>query len=174
MRVRFVYSKVKALVLIVAGLVGGTLAGSAEARIIGINHTHWAINHFFVDGHSGLDVIGPWQGGGGGSYSLPSKWSPRMTVQVDWETGIAYPDGFPGFHDSEAYDVWASKIRAQNRQHSKRVPIPEYGNEEVCGITVHFLPCDDIQVTTSCYGYGHPEYPIKTPLKLPEPQSCPK
>jgi hypothetical protein len=32
----------------------------------GINHTHWAINHFSVNGRSGLDIIGPYQGGGGG------------------------------------------------------------------------------------------------------------
>lgn len=30
------------------------------------------------------------------------------------------------------------------------------------------------QVTTSCYAYGSPEYPIKTPLEMPEPKSCPK
>ena len=37
-------------------------SGTIEA----VNHTHWAINHFSVDGQSGLDIIGPWQGGGGG------------------------------------------------------------------------------------------------------------
>ncbi|WP_300732918.1 hypothetical protein [Pseudomonas sp.] len=39
---------------------------------------------------------------------------------------------------------------------------------------VHFLPCDEVQVTTSCYAYGSPEYPIKTSLHLPEPPSCSK
>ncbi|MGT8859846.1 DUF3304 domain-containing protein, partial [Enterobacter sp. 186315] len=36
--------------------------GTIEA----INHTKWAINHFSVDGQSGIDIIGPYQGGGGG------------------------------------------------------------------------------------------------------------
>ncbi|MNJ70106.1 hypothetical protein D3C77_665280 [compost metagenome] len=66
------------------------------------------------------------------------------------------------------------KVEAQKRKHSKLVPVPDYTSEKVCGITVHFLPCDDIQVSTSCYAYGSPEYPIKTPLQLPEPQSCPQ
>ncbi|WP_081430237.1 DUF3304 domain-containing protein [Pseudomonas putida] len=156
-----------------AGLSCVIAGGGVQARIMGINHTHWAINHFSVDGHSGLDVIGPWQGGGGGHISLPAQWVPGMTVRVGWERGIAYPDGFPGFHNSEAYDEWASKIRAQSRQRSRSVSVPDYSNQKTCGVTVHFLPCDEIQVTTSCYGFGHPDYPIKTPLNLPEPQSCP-
>ena len=53
------------------------------------------------------------------------------------------------------------------------VPIPDYTGQKVCGLTVHFLPCDELQVTTSCHAYGSPEYPIKTPLHLPQPQSCP-
>ncbi|RMT60723.1 Lipoprotein, partial [Pseudomonas syringae pv. theae] len=51
---------------------------------------------------------------------------------------------------------------------------PDYTGQKVCGLTVHFLPCDELQVTTSCHAYGSPEYPIKTPLHLPEPQSYPK
>ncbi|WP_294739622.1 DUF3304 domain-containing protein [uncultured Pseudomonas sp.] len=152
-------------------LVQNTQAGTLEA----INHTHWAINHFSVDGRSGIDIIGPYQGGGGGCcYNAPSRWKPAMTVRVDWETGSAYSDDFPGFADEEKYLVWRNKVRAQKRQHSKQVPIPDYTGQKVCGLTVHFLPCDELQVTTSCYAYGSPEYPIKTPLHLPEPPSCPK
>ncbi|MEE1922947.1 DUF3304 domain-containing protein [Pseudomonas sp. 148P] len=150
---------------------------TAHARIIGINHTHWAINHFAVDGHSGLDIIGAWQGGGGGHISLPSKWVPGMTVRIDWETGVSgmsdLASEFPGFSDEAKYDAWLEKIDAQKRQHSKLALVPDYTNQKVCGITVHFLPCDEIQVTTSCKGHGSPDYPINIPLKLPEPQSCP-
>ena len=148
-----------------------TQAGTLEA----INHTHWAINRFSVDGRSGIDIIGPYQGGGGGCcYSAPSHWEPGMTVRVDWETGVGSSKGFPGFADRPKYLAWRDKNRALKRQHSKVVPVPDYTGQKVCGLTVHFLPCDDIQVTTSCYAYGSPEYPIKTPLQLPEPQSCPK
>jgi hypothetical protein len=152
------------------GLPRAAQASTLEA----INHTHWAINHFSVDGRSGIDIIGPYQGGGGGCcYVAPKRWRPGMTVRVDWETGVGSSKGFPGFHDREKYFRWRDNIAAQKRRHTKTVPVPNYTGQDVCGITVHFLPCDDIQVTTSCYAYGSPEYPIKTPLHLPEPQSCP-
>ncbi len=146
-------------------------AGTLEA----INHTHWAINQFAVNGRSGLDIIGPYQGGGGGCcYIAPSQWKPGMTVRIEWETGVGSSKGFPGFGDEAKYDAWLDSIDAQKRQHSKYVPIPDYSGQKVCGLTVHFLPCDELQVTTSCDAYGSPEYPIKTPLNLPEPQSCPQ
>ncbi|WP_460121763.1 DUF3304 domain-containing protein [Pseudomonas sp. S2_C03] len=145
-------------------------AGTLEA----INHTHWAINQFAVNGQSGLDIIGPYQGGGGGCcYIAPSRWVPGMTVSVNWETGVAYAEGSPGYADWPKYLEWARQIKAQKRQYTKVVPVPDYTGQKVCGLTVHFLPCDELQVTTSCYAYGSPEYPIKTPLNLPEPQSCP-
>ncbi|WP_043201576.1 DUF3304 domain-containing protein [Pseudomonas putida] len=143
------------------------------STIYGINHTHWAINRFSVDGRSAVDSIGPYQGGGGGCcYGAPERWYPGLTVRVDWETGAGSARDFPGFGDWPRYVVWREKILAQKRSHSKVVAVPDYTDQKVCGITVHFLPCDELQVTTSCYGYGTPEYPIKTPLELPEPQSC--
>lgn len=42
------------------------VAVAQASTIEGINHTHWAINRFSVDGRSGLDIIGPYQGGEGG------------------------------------------------------------------------------------------------------------
>jgi Protein of unknown function (DUF3304). len=147
------------------------LAGTIEA----VNHTKWAINYFSVDGQSGIDIIGPYQGGGGGCcYSVPSKWRPGMTVRVDWETGAGDMDGFPGFDKWTEYLAWEKKMKALNRQHSKIVPVPDYTGQETCGITVHFLPCDEIKVTTSCLMYNNPNHPIKEPIKMVEPKVCPK
>ncbi|OLS62626.1 DUF3304 domain-containing protein [Pseudomonas putida] len=160
--------------LSVCGLTALLSIPAAQAGILkGVNHTHWAINRFSVDGRSGLDIIGPWQRGGGGHYSVPGSWQPGMAVRVDWETGVAYTDDFPGFEDWSKYAEWKKRVNAQKRKNSRIVPVPKYTTNSACGLTVHFLPCDEIQVTTSCYGYGHPDYPIKTPLRLPEPQSCP-
>lgn len=162
------------------GLTATVLAQNAQASTLeGINHTHWAINHFSVNGRSGLDIIGPYQGGGGGCcYIAPQRWQPGMTVRVDWETGASgvsdLADEFPGFADWPKYLAWKEKVNAQKRQHSKVVAVPDYTGQKVCGLTVHFLPCDELQVSTSCYAYSSPEYPIKTPLQLPEPQSCPQ
>ena len=139
-----------------------------------VNHTHWAINRFAVDGRSGMDIIGPYQSGGGGCcYIAPSQWHPGLKVRVDWETGVASSAGFPGFADRVRYYAWLDEIEAQQRQHTRVVPVLDYTGQPVCGLTVHFLPCDEVQVTTSCYGYGNPEYPIKLPLRLAEPESCP-
>ena len=149
--------------------------GSWASTIEAINHTHLAINQFAVDGRSGLDIIGPYQGGGGGCcYIAPDRWVPGMTVRVDWQTGAGGTDDYPGLEDWPKAVAWREKIKAQRRSHSKLVAVPDYTGQKVCGITVHFLPCDELQVTTSCYAYGSPEYPIKTPLQLPEPQSCPQ
>lgn len=169
-------SKTCVLVALLCGLTGSLLMQTARASTIdGINHTHRAINRFSVDGRSAIDIIGAYQGGGGGCcYVAPARWQPGMTVQVDWETGVAGSKGFPGFVDRAKYYAWLDEIDAQKRQHSKVVSVPDYTNQKVCGITVHFLPCDELEVTTSCYAFGSPEYPIKTPLRLPEPQSCPK
>ena len=157
-------------------LAGAAGVQSAQAGTLeAINHTHWAINRFSVEGRSGIDIIGPYQGGGGGCcYVAPARWRPGMTVRVDWESGAGSSAGFPGFADREKYYAWIEKIDSQKRQLTKIVPVPDYTGQKVCGLTVHFLPCDDIQVTTSCYAYGSPEYPIKTALQLPEPQSCSK
>jgi hypothetical protein len=163
-------------IALLGGLAGSLLAQGVQASTIeGINHTHWAINRFSVDGRSGIDIIGPYQGGGGGCcYIAPPQWRPGMTVRVDWVTGVAYSFDSPGFADWPKYLAWVGKIDEQTQKHSKLVLVPDYTGQKVCGITVHFLPCDDLQVTTSCYAYGSPQYPIKTPLHLPEPQSCPK
>ncbi|WP_226503046.1 DUF3304 domain-containing protein [Pseudomonas sp. MWU16-30317] len=171
-------SQVKCRVLVATlwGLIAAVFAQSTQASTLeAINHTHCAINRFSVDGRSGIDIIGPYQRGGGGCcYIAPSNWQPGMTVRVDWETGVGYADDSPGYGDWPKYLAWVEKIDAQKRLHSKVVPVPDYTGQKVCGLTVHFLPCDELQVTTSCYAYGSPEYPIKTPLHLPEPQSCPK
>jgi Protein of unknown function (DUF3304). len=168
------------------------LAGTIEA----INHTKWAINYFSVDGQSGIDIIGPYQGGGGGCcYSVPSKWKPGMTVRVDWETGVAFASDVPqfpapkepdttGMNAKEYYQAWGDysekrrawrkKIKSLSKEHYRLVEVPDYTGQETCGITVHFLPCDEVKVTTSCLTYNNPNHPIKEPIKMAEPKVCPK
>jgi hypothetical protein len=163
---------------LLCGLTGSLLMATAQASTLeAINHTHWAINRFSVDGRSGIDIIGAYQGGGGGCcYIAPKQWQPGMTVRVDWETGASASSPVaaesPGYADRAKYYAWVDKLEAQKRKHSKKVAVPDYTGQQVCGITVHFLPCDELQVTTSCHAFGSPEYPIKTALRLPEPLSC--
>ena len=164
-------------------LLAGCSQPQAEAQtqsggagtIKAINHTKWAINHFSVNGQSGIDIIGPFDGGGGGCcYGVPQVWKPGMTVQIDWETGQGSSAGFPGFADEEKYQAWKTKIDAQKKQHSAVAVLPDYTGQETCGITVHFLPCDEVKVTTSCWSPTNANYPIKLPLEMKEPKVCPK
>ncbi|EMP2053077.1 DUF3304 domain-containing protein [Enterobacter kobei] len=148
---------------------------SGTGTIKAINHTKWAINHFSVNGQSGIDAIGPFDGGGGGCcYGVPAVWKPGMTVRIDWERGEASTEGFPGFADREKYKAWLKIKKANNKEFSKTVPLPDYTGQETCGITVHFLPCDDVKVTTSCWSPANANYPIKLPLEMKEPKVCPK
>ncbi|MCR6707380.1 DUF3304 domain-containing protein [Enterobacter bugandensis] len=170
-------------VLLGVFLLAGCSQPKAEAQtqsggtgtIKAINHTRWAINHFSVNGQSGIDIIGPFQGGGGGCcFGVPSNWKPGMTVKIDWETGVGGTDGFPGYDHWDEYLKWQKKMDSFKRQHSKTVPLPDYTGQETCGITVHFLPCDDVKVTTSCWSPANANYPIKLPLEMKEPKVCPK
>ncbi|VEC56499.1 lipoprotein [Klebsiella aerogenes] len=46
-------------------LLTGCAQPAAQAgggTIKAINHTKWAINHFSINGQSGIDIIGPFQG----------------------------------------------------------------------------------------------------------------
>jgi hypothetical protein len=162
-----------------AGVPPSAQARDTSGTIEGVNHTHWDINWFSVDGRNAVDIIGPYQGGGGACcFAVPAQWRPGMTVQVDWETGAGAASElageFPGGGDWNKYVEWSRKVEAQKRQHSQIIPIPNYNGQDACGITVHFLPCDQLKVTTSCLTFDNPEYPIKEPLKLPEPKTCPK
>jgi hypothetical protein len=76
---------------LLAGLLLLTGCAQPAARTGGgtidaINHK-WAINHFSVNGQSGIDIRPVSGGGGGCCFSVPARWTPGMTVRVDWETG---------------------------------------------------------------------------------------
>ncbi|QHM77525.1 hypothetical protein C7M52_03524 [Mixta theicola] len=170
-------------------------ASGGSGAIEAINHTSWAINRFSVNGASAIDVIGPYQGGGGGSYAVPPVWTSDLTVKVDWETGVAFASDVPeipkptepdttGMGEEARYAawqkysderrVWSKKIKAFSKAHSRIVPVPDYTGQKTCGISVHFLPCDQIKVTTSCADYGSPDYPIKDPVYMEKPAVCPQ
>jgi hypothetical protein len=88
---------------------------------------------------------------------------------------VGSSDGFPGFQDREKYLAWVKKLEAQKKQHSRIVPLPPYtSTDKTCGITVHFQPCNQVKVTTSCADYGSPAYPVKDPIEMKEPAVCPK
>jgi hypothetical protein len=126
------------------------------------------INWFSVNGHhaSGL-------GGGVCCVMLPLKWTPGLKARVEWEVDPDNAPPPPGFEHWEEYLKWEKEVKASYQKHSAIVDIPEYGKER-CGITVHFLPCNQVKVTTVCQGYGTPGYPVNEPMNMKEPAQCPK
>ena len=152
--------------LIVCGTADNGMAGGT---IQAVNHTVHAINWFSVNGYRA-------HGGGGSSCCvvMPVQWRPGLKVDVEWEVD---PEPFAkiqrkssgfGFDD----EAWA-KHEANFQHHSKTVEIPEWQGTESCGLKVHFLVCNQIKVTTSCWGYGSPHNPIKELRNMEEPSVCP-
>jgi len=140
-------------------------AGDLRAK----NHVDGqTINWFKVNGYraSGL-------GGGYCCIMLPVKWTAGLKAHIEWEVDPDTASPFPGYQNREKYKKWENEVKASYQKHSAVVDIPQYGKER-CGISVHFLPCNQVKVTTVCEGYGTPNYPIKEPINLKEPAQCPK
>ena len=124
------------------------------------------INWFSVNGFSA-----PGLGGGYCCIMLPMKWFPGMQAKIEWEVDPKTAPRFPGYKDWDKYLVWKKKARESYVRHSAVFDVPQYGKSR-CGMSVHFLPCNQVKVTTTCVGYGTPNYPIKEPMNMPEPKGC--
>ncbi|WP_080764768.1 MULTISPECIES: DUF3304 domain-containing protein [Pseudomonas] len=161
------------LLLLLAGCSVG------ESKFLGsglnaINHTSAAINHFFVNGSGGGNVSPFGYGGGMGGVMLPRQWQPGLKLEVEWETD---PNPYARLKrktsgygpDEEAY----AKHKANYQQHRAIVDLPPY-EDRLCALEVHFLPCNQVKVSTSCWRYPSPNSPIKEPLEMKEPAICPK
>lgn len=65
------------------------------------------------------------------------------------------------------------KHKANYRHYSITVDIPEWQGTKSCDFKVHFLVCNQIKVTTSCWAPSSPSYPIVEPMEMKEPTACP-
>ncbi|WP_301594845.1 DUF3304 domain-containing protein [Pseudomonas nitroreducens] len=143
---------------------------TAAGSIISINHTTKGINWVEVNGYRA-------DGGGGHSCCIvmPVKWRPGLKAHIEWEVD---PDPFEKIkRRSTGYgfdnDAWAEHA-AKFQRHSAIVDIPEWPGTESCDLQVHFLVCNQVKVTTSCWATSHPDYPIKEATQMKEPAVCPK
>ncbi|WP_230474295.1 DUF3304 domain-containing protein [Gibbsiella quercinecans] len=142
---------------------GGYTAGDLS----GINHmADSGINSFSVNGYGGTLT------GNSCCIILPEKWTTGLKARVEWEVDPYIAPPFPGYKDRVKFNAWKRVLESSFQQHSTIVDIPQYGKER-CGLTVHFLPCNQVKVTTVCSGYGTQNYPIKEPLNMKEPATCP-
>ncbi len=154
------------LALLISGCSQANNAEYSGANIAGINHTLQGINSFSVNGYGGGMT------GNTCCVMLPDKWYPGMQAKIEWETDPKTAPPFPGYQDWDKYQVWEKQVKSSFQQHSAVVDIPQY--DHACAFAVHFLVCNQVKVTTSCSGYGQPNYPIKEPLNMKEPTTCPK
>ena len=161
------------------GLLGLMLisCSTAENEMAGgnlqaVNHTLSAINWMSVNGYRA-------DGGGGRSCCIimPIKWRPGLKANIEWEVD---PDPYAYAYShwpplgTEGYRTAQAKHKANYQHYSAVVDIPEWQGTERCGLSVHFLVCNQIKVTTSCWTSTSPNYPIKEPIEMKEPAVCPK
>ncbi len=157
--------------LALSGCRGGPEMVSAP--VTGFNHTSAAINRFSVNGAGG-HPLSPFEGGGTQVCCglLPAQWSPELRATVEWEKDpnpdeIIKRDKY-GKLDKEDYKRHAFSYSV----HKVTIEIPKYGSD-FCAMQVHFLPCDQIRVSTSCLTPSHPNYPDKAYFQIKETGTCP-
>ncbi|QFG30652.1 DUF3304 domain-containing protein [Pseudomonas umsongensis] len=159
------------------GLFGLVLVGcsTADNEMVGgniqaVNHTLNNINWLSVNGYRA-------DGGGGRSCCIvmPIKWRPGLKAHIEWEVDpepyekIKRKESGYGFDE----DAWAAH-EAKFQRYNTVVDIPEWPEMKRCGLSVHFLVCNQVKVTSSCMSFNSPNYPIKEPLDMKEPVVCPK
>lgn len=142
--------------------------------ISGYNHTSSGINRFSVNGAGGPN-IGPHQGGLNSQTcctTLPRIWTPGLKAIVEWESD-------PAPHATIKRDKYGqiepgdySRHATNYTHHKEIVDVPKYG-EKFCAIQVHFLACDKVRVSTTCYTPEHPDYPDSAYFSAKESAKCP-
>jgi hypothetical protein len=151
-------------------LVGCSTAGNemAGGNIQAVNHTLSNINWLSVNGYRA-------DGGGGRSCCIimPIKWRAGLKANIEWEVD---PDPFaesPPLGTNEFRDFMRLH-KAKYKHYRTTVDIPEWSGTKSCDLKVHFLTCNRVKVTTSCWAPSSPSYPIKEPMEMEGASGCPK
>ena len=158
-----------ALMLVLAVCSAEELAYQA-GDVRGYNHTSSSINYFSVNGYGGAPTRPYGESGAVCCAVLPAKWRPGVMMEVTWE---ADPNPFvdtPQLGTKE-FRAFMVEHKKSYRRLSAMVELPPY-EDQVCAMEVHFLPCDEIKLSTSCWGYPSPNNPIKEPWEMKEPATC--
>jgi hypothetical protein len=141
--------------------------------VTGFNHTSAAINRFSVNGAGGHPVSA-FQGGATQVCCgvLPAQWYPGLRATIEWEKDpnpreMIKRDKYGQF-DKEDYQ----RNAAHYSHHEATVEIPKYGSD-FCAIQVHFLPCDQIRISTTCFAPRNINYPDDSLFQLEESVICP-
>ncbi len=140
--------------------------------VTGFNHTSAAINRFSVNGAGG-HPISAFKGGATQVCCtlLPAQWNPGLRALIEWDKD-PNPRGKikrdkNGQLDKEDLERHATSYS----HHEATVEIPRYGRD-FCALQVHFLPCDQVKVSTTCFTPKNPNYPDKAYFETRESNSC--
>ena len=153
-------------------ILAGCGAGEPDfvpADLRGFNHTASDINYFSVNGWGGSPMSAHGQSGATCCVAIPARWAQGIKLNVEWEKNTR-PDlarEFPGYIDRVRYLEWEEKFSSFNESRSAEVEYP-YFEGLVCSFEIHFMPCDEVKISTSCARYPSPGSPIKEPLKMKE------
>ncbi|GFZ92206.1 DUF3304 domain-containing protein [Dyella caseinilytica] len=138
----------KLAVVLMLVLLSGLLAGCQAADhtmgldVVGYNHTDHDIGDFSVNGEAGSFLARHEAHGMACCVSLPSRYTPGMSVTVTWtDTYNAHPQ-------------------------SRVVAVPPYTPEDSGAFAVHFLRNGDIKVFVTM----HLPYPDQYPVTADEAQ----
>jgi hypothetical protein len=143
-----------------------------SAPITGYNHTSAEIIRFSINGAGGPRI--PPNAGGGAEVccgALPLQWNPGVRAIIEWDKD-PNPYG-PIKRDQYGQILKEALVRhsAGYSHHTATVEIPKYA-EQLCALQVHFLPCDQVKVSTTCFTPENPNYPDKAYFKVKEPATC--
>lgn len=144
-----------------------------SASVTGYNHTSAEIIRFSINGAGGPRI--PPNSGGGAEVCcglLPVQWNPMLSAEIEWDKD---PEPY-GNVERDLFGQITKESRIRHAlgytHHTVKVSIPKYA-EELCALQVHFLPCDQVRVSTTCFLPKHPSYPDKAYLEIKETDKCP-
>lgn len=158
------------------GLAGCSVGQSEylEGDLNGVNPHFGGINHFSVNGYGGANIAPYGYGGGSCCVMLSRVWRPGLKVSVEWELDSESYAKINRLKAGYGFDEEASAVhKAKYQKHSVVVNVVPY-EEKLCSPEFHFLPCDQIKISTLCWACPSPNSPIEEPLKMKEPAVCPK
>jgi hypothetical protein len=158
-------------------LVGlnGCYAGPemVSAPVTGYNHTSAEIMRFSINGAGGPRI--PPNAGGGAEVCcgvLPLQWTPGLRAIIEWDKD---PNPYGSIKRDQYGQILKEALVRHSDGYSHHIVTVEISKcaEGLCALQVHFLPCDQVRVSTTCFTPGHPDYPDKAYFQTQEPPTCP-
>lgn len=160
--------------MLVLVVLSGCHAGPemVSTPVTAFNHTSASIIRLTINGAGGPHTP-PYQGGEAQVCCsiLPVQWNSGLRANVEW-------DKDPNPYEKLERDQYGQIVKeaaihhaAGYSHHAATVEIPKYA-VGLCALQVHFLPCDQVKVSTTCFTPRHPDYPDKAYFQIKESMTC--